>query len=96
MLVLRVDLEFEEPSLNTIQALVCLKLDNILDLDARWPQFLIGLYLVLINKKEAANAGWAIQGLNCKVHTCMKEPLSILTIDPKCLRKLVEMVRMSS
>lgn len=30
-------------------------------------QFLIGFYLVLINRKEAASTGWALQGLNCKV-----------------------------
>ncbi|KAF8514037.1 fungal-specific transcription factor domain-containing protein [Gautieria morchelliformis] len=29
--------------------------------------FLIGFFLVLINKKEAASTGWAVQGLNCKL-----------------------------
>lgn len=29
--------------------------------------FLIGFYLVLINRKEAASTGWALQGLNCKL-----------------------------
>ncbi|KAF8575545.1 hypothetical protein K439DRAFT_1419688 [Ramaria rubella] len=29
--------------------------------------FLIGFYLVLVHKKEAASTGWAIQGLNCKL-----------------------------
>ncbi|GJJ12435.1 hypothetical protein Clacol_006677 [Clathrus columnatus] len=29
--------------------------------------FLIGFYLVLVNRKEAASMGWALQGLNCKL-----------------------------
>ncbi|KAF8509510.1 hypothetical protein BU17DRAFT_98829 [Hysterangium stoloniferum] len=29
--------------------------------------FLIGFYLVLVNRKEAASTGWALQGLNCKL-----------------------------
>ncbi|KIJ25665.1 hypothetical protein M422DRAFT_38534 [Sphaerobolus stellatus SS14] len=28
---------------------------------------LIGFYLVLVNRKEAASMGWALQGLNCKM-----------------------------